>query len=148
MVQRRKAGVKAGDVITAIDGEAVDSPGEISRVINRKKEGEVTLTIIRNKSQQTIRVTPKEGGGFSGTISQPELGRRIVIPRIEIPDAGDRHRNAANRDSGNSVGQHQPAAHARDAASPDRQNWARADLINTGRGAEQEQEQMAGAGGR
>src|SRR6185369_7161308 len=43
-----KAGVKAGDVITAVDGEAVDSPGDISRVINRKKEGDVTLTIIRN----------------------------------------------------------------------------------------------------
>lgn len=80
-----QAGVKAGDVITAVDGEAVDSSGELSRVINRKKEGDVTLTIIRNKSQQTIRVTPKEGGGFSGTITQPELGRRIVIPRIEIP---------------------------------------------------------------
>lgn len=80
-----QAGVRAGDVITAVDGEAVDSSGELSRVINRKKEGEVALTIIRNKSQQTIRVTPKEGGGFSGTISQPEIGRRIVIPRIEIP---------------------------------------------------------------
>ena len=80
-----KANVRAGDVITAVDGEAVDSSGDLSRVINRKKEGDVTLTIIRNKSQQTIRVTPKEGGGFSGTITQPQIGRRIVIPRIEIP---------------------------------------------------------------
>lgn len=79
-----KAGVKAGDVITAIDGEAVDSPGDLSRVINRKKDGEVTLTVIRNKSQQTIRVTPGEGG-FSGAPGRPQVGRRIVIPRIEIP---------------------------------------------------------------
>ncbi|HJU93578.1 MAG TPA: PDZ domain-containing protein [Pyrinomonadaceae bacterium] len=79
------AGVRAGDVITAVDGEAVDSSGDLSRVINRKKEGDVTLTIIRNRAQQTIRVTPKEGGGFSGTITTPEIGRRIVIPRIEIP---------------------------------------------------------------
>ncbi|HKU72678.1 MAG TPA: PDZ domain-containing protein [Pyrinomonadaceae bacterium] len=62
-----KAGVKAGDVITSVDGEAVDSPGDISRVINRKKEGNVTLTIIRNKSQQTIQVTPREGVG-TGTL--------------------------------------------------------------------------------
>ena len=81
-----KAGVKAGDVITAVDGEAIDSPGDISRAINRKKDGDVTLTIIRNKSQQTIHVTPREGGGFSRTLGQPEVGRRIVIPRIEIPD--------------------------------------------------------------
>jgi serine protease Do len=80
-----KAGVKAGDVITAIDGEAVDSTGDISRVVNRKKEGDVTLTVIRNKAQQTIRVTPQEGKGFSGTLGQPTVGRRIVIPRIAIP---------------------------------------------------------------
>ncbi|HET6976609.1 MAG TPA: PDZ domain-containing protein [Pyrinomonadaceae bacterium] len=90
-----KAGVKAGDVITAVDGEAVDSPGDISRVVNRKKEGEVTLTIIRNKSQQTIRVTPREGGGFSGTLGNPQVGRRIVIPRIEIPTIPDIDINVA-----------------------------------------------------
>ena len=84
-----KAGIKAGDVITAVDGEAVDSPGDISRVINRKKEGDVTLTIVRNKSQQTIHVTPREGGGFSGTTGNPQVGRRIVIPRIEIPTIPD-----------------------------------------------------------
>jgi len=79
-----KAGVRAGDVITAVDGEVIDSPGDISRAINRKKEGDITLTVIRNKSQQTIRVTPREGG-FSGTTDRPQVGRRIVVPRIEIP---------------------------------------------------------------
>jgi serine protease Do len=80
-----KAGMKAGDVITAIDGEAIDSPGDISRVIGRKKEGEVSLTVIRNKSQQTFRVTPREGG-FTGAFSRPQVGRQIVIPRIQFPD--------------------------------------------------------------
>ena len=81
-----KAGVKAGDVITAIDGEEIDSPGDVSRVIGKKKEGDVTLTVIRNKSQQTFRVTPREGSGFSGTFVRPQVGRRIVIPRIQFPD--------------------------------------------------------------
>lgn len=80
-----KAGVKAGDVITAVDGEAIDSPGDIARVINRKKEGEVSLTVIRNKTQQTFRVTPR-AGGFTGTLGRPQVGRRIVIPRIQFPD--------------------------------------------------------------
>ena len=83
-----KAGIKAGDVITAIDGEAVDSPGDIARAVNRKKEGAVTLTVIRNKSQQTIQVTPAEGG-FSGTLGRPQIGRRIVIPRIVMPTIPD-----------------------------------------------------------
>jgi serine protease Do len=80
-----KAGIKAGDVITAVDGEAIDSPGDISRVISKKKEGEVTLTVVRNKSQQTFRVTPQEGG-FHGTFGRPTVGRQIVIPRITFPD--------------------------------------------------------------
>lgn len=83
-----KAGVRAGDVITAVDGEAIDSPGDLSRVINRKKEGDITLTLVRNKSQQTIHVTPREGG-FSGAMERPQVGRRIVIPRIEIPTMPD-----------------------------------------------------------
>src|SRR4030095_14219074 len=41
-----KAGLKAGDVITAVDGEKVDSTGDISRVVNNKREGDVTLTVV------------------------------------------------------------------------------------------------------
>jgi len=81
-----KAGLKAGDVITAIDDEKVEGTGDISRAINSKKDGDVTLTIFRNKSQQTIRVTPKEGDFPFGTPgARPQIGRRIVIPRIELP---------------------------------------------------------------
>lgn len=81
------AGLKAGDVITAVDGEKVDETGDISNIVNRKKEGDVTLTVVRNRSQQTIRVTPKqvEGGAFR-TITRPAVGRTIAIPRIQIPD--------------------------------------------------------------
>ena len=79
-----KSGVKAGDVITAVDGEAVDSPGDIARIINRKKDGDVTVTVIRNKSQQTIRVTPRQGS-ITRTIND-QVGRQIVIPHIEFPE--------------------------------------------------------------
>ena len=34
-------------------------------------------------------MTPREGGGFSGTMGQPQVGRRIVIPRIQIPTIPD-----------------------------------------------------------
>jgi membrane-associated protease RseP (regulator of RpoE activity) len=81
-----KAGLKAGDVITAIDGEPVDSTGDIARVINQKKDGEVAITIVRNKSQQTLRVTPTEGNRAlpGGVIGRPQIGRRIVIPRVDL----------------------------------------------------------------
>jgi serine protease Do len=81
-----RAGLKAGDVITAVDGEKVDSTGDISRIVNRKKEGDVTLTVVRNRSQQTIRVTPKDAEAPSGTFrTRPTIGRQIVIPRISFP---------------------------------------------------------------
>jgi len=79
-----KGGLRAGDVITTVDGETVETSGDISRVINRKKDGEVTLTIIRNKQQQTLRVMPSEGGRPGGLIGRPQIGRRIVIPRVEL----------------------------------------------------------------
>ena len=73
-----KAGLKAGDVITAIDGEKVEGAGDLARGINKKKDGNVTLTVIRNKNQRTVTVTPKED-----TVPAPQ-GRRIVIPRVEL----------------------------------------------------------------
>ena len=86
-----QAGIKAGDVITAVDGEEVDSPGDVSRVIGRKKEGDVTLTVIRNRSQQTFRVTPRQGASIRTTRDEmaqtikDQIRRQIVIPRIEFP---------------------------------------------------------------
>lgn len=81
-----KAGIKAGDVITAIDGEKVDDTGDLSRAINKNKDGDVTLTVIRNKSQLTIRVTPKNGNfPYATPGGTQQIGRQIIIPRIELP---------------------------------------------------------------
>ena len=94
-----KVGLRAGDVITSIDGEKVEGAGDVSRAINKKKDGDVSLTIIRNKNQKTINVTPKEdpmptpGAAPQGrrviTIPRVELGSiapiNIQIPRIELP---------------------------------------------------------------
>ena len=78
-----KAGLKAGDVITAIDGEKVDGAGDLAQGINKKKDGEVTLTVIRNKNQRTINVTPKEEQGPTPGAA-PQGVRTIVIPRVEL----------------------------------------------------------------
>ena len=81
-----KAGLKAGDVIINIDGEKVDGAGDLSRAINKKKDGDVTLTVIRNKNQRTITVTPKTSDALiqPGTIRTASGGRTIVVPRIEL----------------------------------------------------------------
>lgn len=75
-----KAGIKAGDVIIAIDGDKVDGAGDLTRSINKKKDGDVNLTIIRNKNQRSVTVTPK--AATPGDVQR--IGRRIVIPRVEL----------------------------------------------------------------
>ena len=60
-----KAGLKAGDIIVEIDGKAVRGDGDLIRAMGEKKEGEVTLTIVRDRDRQSIKVTPEESkGGF------------------------------------------------------------------------------------
>jgi len=80
-----KAGLKAGDVITAVDGEKVDSAGDISRVINKKQEGEVSITILRDRNTRTINLTPEKRE--QPTILRPGTTgtRRVVIPSIQVP---------------------------------------------------------------
>jgi serine protease Do len=80
-----KAGLKAGDVITAIDGEKVDSSGDIVRAINKKQDGEISLTILRDRSTRTVNLTPEKSK--DPTIMRPgTIGtRRIVIPSIQVP---------------------------------------------------------------
>ncbi|MGQ0763925.1 MAG: PDZ domain-containing protein [Acidobacteriota bacterium] len=75
-----KAGLKAGDVITAVDGEKVNSPGDISRVIGKKQDGPVTLTVVRDRNTRSVIVTPENPPAGSGADI-----RTIVTPQITIP---------------------------------------------------------------
>ena len=79
-----KAGLKAGDVITAIDGEKIDGAGDLARGINKKKEGDVTLTVIHNKSQRSVTVTPKANPTPKPGAAPQGGVRTIVIPRVEL----------------------------------------------------------------
>ena len=50
-----KAGLKAGDVITAVDGTAVDSPSDLSWRTQRAAGSEFTLDIVRDKKPMTLK---------------------------------------------------------------------------------------------
>lgn len=52
-----KAGLKAGDVIIAIDNEKIDSVNALLTTLSKKEEGSISMRIIRNKSEQTLNVT-------------------------------------------------------------------------------------------
>jgi C-terminal processing protease CtpA/Prc len=51
-----KAGLKAGDIITAVNGSHVNDPSDLTRAINRLDDGdEFTLEIVRDKKAQTLK---------------------------------------------------------------------------------------------
>jgi serine protease Do len=52
-----KAGIKAGDVIIAIDNEKVDSVRAMVKSLSAKTEGTVAVKVVRNRAEQTINVT-------------------------------------------------------------------------------------------
>jgi len=54
-----RAGLRAGDVIVEIDGKAVKRTMDLIRGIGSEKEGDVNLTIVRDRGRQTITVTPE-----------------------------------------------------------------------------------------
>ena len=62
-----KAGLKAGDIIVEVDGKDVKGNLDLNRTLNEKKEGDVNLTVIRERNRINVRVTPEtvKGEGFN-----------------------------------------------------------------------------------
>jgi serine protease Do len=55
-----KAGILAGDIIVEADGAPIKGEMDLIKAINSKKDGSVTLTIVRDGKRQTISVTPEK----------------------------------------------------------------------------------------
>ena len=84
-----RAGVKAGDIVTEVDGERCEDAGDLSRAINRKEEGEVALTVVRERNRRTVRVTPekmKSPGGelFPGGLRIEGPQSPSVLPQVRV----------------------------------------------------------------
>ncbi|HMF56498.1 MAG TPA: PDZ domain-containing protein, partial [Pyrinomonadaceae bacterium] len=83
-----RAGIKAGDVITAVDGSAVEDSMDLISAVNRQSSGDVTLTIIRERNQRTIKVTPEQrrAGDFELHEITPQVGQINIPPmNIQLP---------------------------------------------------------------
>jgi len=89
-----KAGLRAGDVVTEADGRRVEDADDLVRALSEKEEGEVTLTVVRDRKQRTVRLTPERRPGINLTpgsfrLIQPPvaaltLPRAHVLPRAAI----------------------------------------------------------------
>lgn len=88
-----KAGLKAGDIILEVEGKTVKGEMDVIRAIAEKKEGDISLTFIRDKNRQTIRVTPEEVKGsnnffeFQRPPSAPNAPAAPGVYRMMVPRA-------------------------------------------------------------
>lgn len=80
-----KAGLKAGDIVVEVEGKPVKGERDLIRAISDKKEGDVTLTIVRDRNRQTVRVTPEEMKGdfnhFFEFQEAPEIPAAPGVPK-------------------------------------------------------------------
>lgn len=52
-----KAGLKAGDVIIAVDDEKIDSVNALLKSLSKKESGSAAVRFLRNRTEQTVNVT-------------------------------------------------------------------------------------------
>ena len=55
-----KTGLKAGDVIVEAEGKKVENNSDLIKLLNEKKEGTISITVIRDKNRQTFTVEPEK----------------------------------------------------------------------------------------
>lgn len=79
-----KGGLRAGDVIFEVDGKAVHSELDLIRAINEKKDGAITLNLIRDGNRQNLSVTPEpaKDGGFFFRFDNEKDGAAPMLERF------------------------------------------------------------------
>jgi serine protease Do len=80
-----KAGLKAGDVIVAIDGEDVEGPGDVSSIVRDKNRGDkVELSIMRDRKPEKMALEVDEINSYGwNNNQQPYIPN---IPNVQIPN--------------------------------------------------------------
>jgi len=87
-----KAGLKAGDVIVRINDDAVNDVGDLRQALNRAESKEVTVTVVRDRREQTLKVTldepqrrtPRRTAWLDEMMErEQELARRAQLEALE-----------------------------------------------------------------
>jgi hypothetical protein len=67
-------------VVTEVDGTRLRNAGELSRALNRRDEGDVTLTIMRDRKTRTIKVTPDRTQNNPTLFTPRGMGTTMIAP--------------------------------------------------------------------
>jgi S1-C subfamily serine protease len=65
-----KAGIKAGDVITAIDGKTVTAAGDVAAQL-REKSGEISVSVVRDKKALNLKATIEKPADAKPKVMNP-----------------------------------------------------------------------------
>jgi serine protease Do len=79
-----KAGLRAGDVLTEADGRQIDDASDLVRALGGKDEGEVTLTVVRDKKQRTLRVKPERRRPQSYLMNPGAMSLGVAPPAVSV----------------------------------------------------------------
>src|SRR6185295_2899794 len=75
-----KAGVRVGDVITAVDGDAVASLRDLRKAIRNNHGGDnIRIELLRGKNRQTVMAVAEERE-FPGLITLPGFDKQLMKP--------------------------------------------------------------------
>ncbi len=85
-----KAGLAVGDIVTAVDGNAIESPRQLARAVRHRKDGEtIQVEILRGGSKKTLAVQvaqrPQDEMRI-GDLGVGKRGKRIWISPPEPPE--------------------------------------------------------------
>jgi membrane-associated protease RseP (regulator of RpoE activity) len=83
-----KAGFRAGDVIVKINGEPIHDSGDFSHALRSRKDNTASISVIRDKKEQTITITLPER-------KQSDLFRESMD--LEIPEIDAATRNELSK---------------------------------------------------
>jgi serine protease Do len=83
-----KAGFHAGDVIVRVNAETINDVGDFSHALNGRKDNTATVSIIRDKKQQTLSLTlpdRKRSDLFEESFEFPEIDAetRINLSKVQ-----------------------------------------------------------------
>lgn len=81
-----KAGLKAGDVITKANGQAMATLNEWTKMLHANRGKQVLLTLVRNHKEQTVTLEPGNGKSHSELI-QP--GMPAILGNGELAELND-----------------------------------------------------------
>jgi len=85
-----KAGLAVGDIVTAVDGNAIESPRQLAHAVRHRKDGEtIQVEILRGGSRKTLemKVAQRPQGEMQiGDLGIGKRGKRIWISPPEPPE--------------------------------------------------------------